>query len=473
MTCGKTDVNPALLAKLGAFIETHMGLHYPPAHLDDLARGLGTAASDFGFDSVQACAEWLLSSPTLQPMQIKTLANHLTIGETHFFRDKKLFEILETQVFPEIINSRRGGQQNLRIWSAACSSGEEPYSLAILLARMLPDLQNWNISILATDISPSSLKKAGEGLYSEWSFRDTPSWVKERCFARAGKKFQLHKQFRRMVTFAPINLIEDGYPAIINGTNAMDIIFCRNVLMYFSRDHAEAVTDNLARCLVDGGWLVFSPFDYPGSECSAMVHRVSFPGALFYRKGPKPPIPTQKTTNGPTKSTVRQTLTPTPPVQTTRPAIPPPPQDKAQRDPRENEDTTSLARQVRQLADQGKLAEALTMSEEAVKSDKLNPSLYYLQASILQEIGKQEEAAAALQRALYIDQEFAVAHFALGHLLHRQKRYQEAGKHLEKARSLLSGLAPEDIPPEGEGISAGRLIALIHTMTGDRQRRAE
>lgn len=113
------------------------------------------------------------------------------------------------------------------------------------------------------------------------------------------------------------------------------------------------------------------------------------------------------------------------------------------------------------------------MLEEAVQSDKLNPSLCYLQASIFQEMGKVQEAAAALQRALYIDQEFAMGHFALGYLLHRQKRYQEAAKYLEKARMVLSGLAPEDIPPEAEGISAGRLIALIHTMTDHRQGRAE
>jgi chemotaxis protein methyltransferase CheR len=102
--------------------------------------------------------------------------------------------------------------------------------------------------------------------------------------------------------------------------------------------------------------------------------------------------------------------------------------------------------------------------EEAKKYDKLNPALHYLQATILQEMGKLDDAAASLQRALYIDQEFAIAHFALGHLMQRRGKCKEAGKYLEKARSLLQGYEQGDIPPEAEGISAGRLIELINAM---------
>ena len=460
------NIHPHLLARLNGFVETRMGLHFPPTRLADLERGICAAAVEFGFSHVEACIEWLLSS-VLSHTQIKTLAGHLTVGETYFFRDKRVFEILEAQVLPEIINSRRGREQNLRIWNAACSSGEEPYSVAILLARILPDLQDWNISILATDIAPLSLKKASAGLYREWSFRDTPRWVKDRYFKRVNQQFEVAHHIRRMVTFSCLNLAEDPYPAIINATNAMDIIFCRNVLMYFSRDRAKAVIHNLSRCLVDGGWLVVSPVDIPGTEFQSILQPVRFPGAMLYKKGAKPEDNSMRPVTIPEKSSVMQ-----------KPAIPVKsrPSPHTIRDERLEElppvpdqavsDIGWMSNQARLLADQGKLTDALAWCEEAVKHDKLNPALHYLQATILQEMGRAGDAAAALQRALYIDQDFIIAHFALGHLLQRQGRYREAGKHLEKALSLLEVYEYGDIPPEAEGMSAGRLIELINAMQG-------
>lgn len=133
-----------------------------------------------------------------------------------------------------------------------------------------------------------------------------------------------------------------------------------------------------------------------------------------------------------------------------------------------------MSSRARLLADQGKLADALALCATAIQSDKLDPALHYLQATILQEMGRTDDAAAALKRAIYIDQDFVIAHFSLGYLLQHQEKHREAGKHLKKARLLLQSSAHEDVPPEAEGISAGRLIELIdiiidnvnHTMQG-------
>jgi chemotaxis protein methyltransferase CheR len=459
-------VQPHLLARLNGFVETRMGLHFPPTRLSDLERGICAAAVEFGFSHVEACIEWLLSA-SLSHSQIQTLAGHLTIGETYFFRDKRVFEILETQVLPGIINSRRGREQNLRIWNAACSSGEEPYSVAILLARMLPDLQDWNVSILATDIAPLSLKKASAGLYREWSFRDTPRWVKDRYFKRVDQQFEVVPQIRRMVAFSCLNLAEDPYPAIVNATNAMDIIFCRNVLMYFSQERAHAVIHNLSHCLVDGGWLVVSPVDITGSEFQSVLQPVRFPGAMLYKKGAKPednsmrPVMMPERSPAMAKTTMPVKSHPPPPAaRTGRQEKVPPVSDRTV------SDIGKMSHRARLLADRGELAGALALCEEAVKHDKLIPALHYLQATILQEMGRAGDAVAALQRALYIDQDFIIAHFALGHLLQRQGRNREAGKHLKKALSLLEVYEYGDIPPEAEGMSAGRLIELINAMQG-------
>jgi chemotaxis protein methyltransferase CheR len=446
-----------------------MGLHFPSERLADLERGIRAASVDFGFKTVESCIAWLLSS-TLSPAQSKVLASHLTIGETYFFRDKKIFELIEGHVLPAIINARRGREQHIRIWSAACSSGEEAYSLAILLTRIIPDLEDWNISILATDIAPQSLKKASEGIYGEWSFRDTPHWIRDRYFRKNMKQFEIAPHIRKMVSFSYLNLAEDPYPAIINATNAMDIIFCRNVLMYFSRQRTGAVLHSLSRCLVDGGWLVIGPIEIQGTELPPLLHPIRFPGAVLYRKGTEPEGDSatsqaaQKPLGKVQKNAPAVTVRKFAPAAQAKPPISTESGHPVRR-------PGMISEQARQLADQGKLAEALALCKEAIQSDKLNPALHYLQANILQEIGNTGEAAAALKRALYLDQDSIVAHFALGHLMQRQGRYREAEKHLDLARSLLQAYGKDEVPPEAEGMSAGRLLEMISAMQGVEGRR--
>ncbi|MBU1566068.1 MAG: chemotaxis protein CheR, partial [Proteobacteria bacterium] len=203
----------ALFLQLGEKIEALLGLHFPVARLGDLERGISEAAHEFGFDIVDRFVEWLLSS-TLSQNQIKTLAGYLTIGETYFFRNKRVFEILETNIVPGILKAKKGGEQQLKIWSAGCATGEEPFSLAIMLAGMLLDREDWNISILATDISPLCLKKAVRGVYGEWSFRETPKWVKDKWFTFRDRSYEVAQLIKEMVTFSSLNLADDCYPAI-------------------------------------------------------------------------------------------------------------------------------------------------------------------------------------------------------------------------------------------------------------------
>jgi chemotaxis protein methyltransferase CheR len=129
-----------------------MGLHFPIARRSDLERGLHTAARQAGHRHVEKYVEWLLSTP-LSKLQIEELAGHLTIGETYFFRNPEQFTLLEQQVLPELIRQKQNDEKRLRIWCAGCSTGEEPYSVAISLRRVIPDIANWKITILATDLN--------------------------------------------------------------------------------------------------------------------------------------------------------------------------------------------------------------------------------------------------------------------------------------------------------------------------------
>ena len=173
----------SLLSSLSEFVATQTGLHFPPERWADLERGIAAAASDFHFSNAESCARWLLSaSPTRHMNEI--LAGHLSIGETYFFRDKQSLDILSEQILVQLLQSRRQNERRLRIWSAGCCTGEEAYTIAILLDRLIPDLKDWNVTILATDFNPKFLRKAAQGMYGAWSFRDAPVWLREQYFTR-------------------------------------------------------------------------------------------------------------------------------------------------------------------------------------------------------------------------------------------------------------------------------------------------
>ncbi|MBI4560528.1 MAG: hypothetical protein HY724_00680 [Candidatus Rokubacteria bacterium] len=137
-----------------------------------------------------------------------------------FLQGRPTFEALEQRVLPDLIAARRSaGILRFRFWSAGCATGEEPYSLAILLDRLLPDSSDWALTILATDINPEALEAAQRGRYRQWSLRDTPPWIPDRYFrSRDAGTFELDPRIRHMVTFALLNLAEDVYPDVVTNT---------------------------------------------------------------------------------------------------------------------------------------------------------------------------------------------------------------------------------------------------------------
>lgn len=486
-------LSETLLSQFSDFIAARIGLHFPPERWRDLERGIASAAREFALGNARACIEWLMSHP-LTKREIEMLASHLTVGETYFFRDEKLFTALEAYVLPELIRRQRG-EKRLRIWSAGCCTGEEPYSVAILLNRMIPDLHDWNLTLLATDINPHFLRKMSNGLYSEWSFRATPAWIRERYFTKTAEaRFKIDSRIRGRVTPSYLNLAEDVYPSLLNNTNAMDIIFCRNVLMYFSPQRAQQVIHNLHRCLVDGGWLIVSPSEASHTLFSEFL-AVNHPGMILYRKVASckfkvanlNPEPKTLNTGIETLNSKSKPLHPQPETASPKPETetPKPQENPSYRqaqalygqdchdevseelqavlaqDPGNTEAMTLLART---LANQGRLAEALTWCEKAVAAGKLNPASHYLLAMILQEQGHDANAVASLKRALYLNPDFALAHFALGNLVRRQGRHGESERHFQNALSVLGGCLQDDHLPESEGMTAGRLREIIRSM---------
>jgi chemotaxis protein methyltransferase CheR len=471
-------LSDALLSQLSDFVEAQLGLHFPKGRWRDLERGIAVASRESGYAQAEAYIRWLLCAP-LTRTQIEGLASHLTVGETYFFREQRSLDILEQQILPELLHARARTERHIRIWSAGCCTGEEPYSIAMLLDRLIPDPEKWNLTILATDINPQFLRKAAHGVYGAWSFRDTPGWLKERYFTkRPDGRFEIQPRIRRMVTFSYLNLAEDAYPSLVNGTNAMDVILCRNVLMYFAQARARKVVDKLRRSLVDGGWLITSPAETSTVLFSAFT-AVEFPGAFLYRRiaagGPRTTAVRHQSpwyvgeaaaahapapADSPQSAAFSATLSAFAP-EVLREAGAGQATGAEDADSRAHEERDAPRRKARACADQGRLAEALEWCEQAIAADKLNPAHYYLLATIEQERGQSETAERSLGRALYLEPDFALAHFALGNLCLSGGRQREARRHFGNALTLLRACPADALLPESDGLSAGRLVEII------------
>jgi chemotaxis protein methyltransferase CheR len=452
--------------RLSELVAERIGLHFPNERLADLQRGLAGAAAEFGFADVATCADWLLGAP-LTRTQLQVLASHLTIGETYFFRDKKTFDALASRVLPDLIHARRGREQRLRLWSAACCSGEEAYSIAILLHQLLPDLADWQVTILATDINARFLRKAVEGSYGEWSFRDAPSGFKQRYFHPAGNgQYVIRPDIKKLVTFEHLNLAEDAYPSLATGTNAMDVIFCRNVLMYFTPAQTRKVIGNLYRALMDGGWLAVSPSEASQALFTQFV-ALNCPGVILYQKSearPRldappallPEMPLVAESRPASFAQAASLHEHGRSVETADALLP----SCAGHQP----DPRAFSLVARALANQGRLTEALACCDRWIAADKMDAAGHYLRAVVLLEHGHQDDARGALQRVLYLEPTFVLAHFALGSLARSRDRHDEADRHFANTLDLLGRLQPHDVLPESDGLTAGRLTETITAM---------
>jgi len=466
------------LSQVCEVIAARIGLHFPVERWAILGRNLALAARESGFQNMNRFIQWLLSSE-LNKDQMKILASHLTVSETYFLREPQVFTALTDFVLPELIKSKKKRDRSIRIWSAGCSTGEEPYSLAIALHKTIPEIKDWNISIQATDINSKALDKAATGIYGPWSFRNTPDWLKTRYFYDLGdRRFEIIPEIKNMLTFSCLSLTEDDTFSAI-GKNKIDIIFCRNVLMYFTSDWVNKISQNLFQSLSEDGWFVVSSSEL-SSHVFPMYTPVNFPGAVLYRKTKKEYIqpfdfslieiqeplkqPFQLLSFVPcidedlqqlsSKAIAEAGLQLSSSVASAK--------EDHQFQVKTPEDSyADKIFAIRLLANQGYLSEALSLCNKAIASEKLAPGFYFLRASILQEMDKSSEAITSLKQGIYIDPDYVMGHFILGNLFIRQGNAKNAKRYFKNALDLLNGCADDDILPESDGLSSKYIREII------------
>jgi chemotaxis protein methyltransferase CheR len=218
----------------------------------------------------------LLSS---EPTEYDNLLKELTINVTHFFRDPEVFRILEEEYLPLLIFDKvQSDKRTVRIWSAGCASGEEPYSLAIIMHDLFgEDLMDFKVSIIATDIDEESLKTAKKGIYPHEQVKKTRLDYLNRYFRYDDKMYQISEEIKEMVIFKKRDLFID--PKKGN----FDIIMCRNVLIYFTKEMQRKLFENFYRSLNWGGYLILGKTEALTGEIQGKLHAVNLRERIYQK----------------------------------------------------------------------------------------------------------------------------------------------------------------------------------------------
>jgi chemotaxis protein methyltransferase CheR len=240
--------------------------------------------------NVKTAGEYLeyLTAPRNRDSELRLLLNEMTVGETYMFRSPAQLDALRNVILPQIMESKsRLGLKRIRLWSAGCSTGEEPYTLAMfLLEESQKLLAGWTFDILATDLNDNALTAAKAGIYGEYATRNISQAQRNKYFTKHDEKhLQVSEKLKSAVRFDRVNLSDDSKMTFLKG---FDVIFCCNVLIYFDLNSKRKVTQHFFANLLPGGYLFLGHAEslYQVDDQFRLVH---FPGAVGYCK---PAIPT-------------------------------------------------------------------------------------------------------------------------------------------------------------------------------------
>ena len=435
----------------------------------------------------------------------------VTNRESYFFRDKGQFALLRQSILPELIRQNQR-TKILRICSAGCSTGQEPYSLAILLRELIPDIDTWSVNIYGIDINRESLDHALKGLYNVWSFRQVEDEIKDRYFKNLAGYYQLDPQVKRAVKFQQVNLVRDPLPRLESDIREMDLIICRNVFIYFTDQAIARVVEKFFNTLKMNGYLLTGHAEL-GSHHLKAFHSKLFPESVIYQK--RSSSFTTGTTGASTVSryqppeakpsaleTLSQQLEKTQiklnqtshllgkkaPYQATvtTPAKPETPvsanqagliqeartllQSKSyhlaqkkleqllQTDPK-NANACCLMAEIK--ANLGQYDQAQEWCQKATGFNAFDAKPYHLLAHIAEEQGNLESAKQALKKIIYLEPQAVPAYVNLANLYQQEGDRQRANKMQQSALKILQSLPSDQTFEELGQITADELISQL------------
>lgn len=495
---GFTD--PAF-ARVGELAQLFAGLVFPPNRQPSAEAGMRRAMSALRIGDPNAL---LRAVETPGDARDAVLAE-LTVGESYFFRDSAQLDLLANEILPSRVESY-GPSRPLRIWSAGCASGEEPYTLAIMLRE-----HHWPhpAQILGTDVARSRLAAARRGRYTRWALRGVSDQRIASWFERHGTYYDLDRSIRESVEYRSLNLVLDDYSSVVGGTEGFDLVLCRNVMIYFDLPTVSRIATGLLASLAPDGWLLLGASDPPLAHlvpCEVVVT----PAGIAYRRADRvgggtelrAPVPQLERSRAPElvpqPVRISESIADAPgrPEQDDHESTPaespsaisaPPATDEILRayaladyPAAEAMAVTALATAtndadtlrvwityVRAVANQGRLHEAGELCARSLELHPLAAELHYLHATLLTEAGWYGDAATAARRAIYLDRQFVMGHLLLGDALTRTGDTAGARIAFANVVHLLANVSPETPVAAADGVPASRLrqIATLRLRT--------
>jgi len=449
MRTSKVVLSDDEFAQLRALLARSAGLVFDESRRDSVAYCVAERLRATGASDVPSYLALLVDVRERQQ-----LLNEVTIQETHFFRNPPQIRALRKYVIPELIRHADTRGRRIRIWSAGCSTGEEPYTIAMLLRELLPTMAGWDVKVIATDVSSRALESAKQGRYGERAVQMASPEDLARFFLAAGDGYEVRPEVRDLVQFRHQNLVTDPVPFAPD--ERIDLILCRNVTIYFSRETTRALMARLHACLRNGGYLFLGHSEtlWQVSEDFRLVPLGTGDSAAFvYRRIDEAP------------SDRRGSVLPD---RRTEDEGPPPPKlerrrfgrrDRPALAPTETAPAPSPA-VVRGVLADGRYDEAVASADALIAAEPLNPTGHYLRGLALVNGGEDARALVDLRKAVYLDPGAGLAHFLLAGALHRLGDPHAAAREYRAAADTL-GSRPEDATaPELGGRSVQELAAL-------------
>ncbi len=408
------------VTQLAQLVEHVSGNVVPESFFPFLAEVARERRLACGFPDLEAYVKALAAGRL--PEEWRKLLSAITIKESSFFRTPQHFEALEKQIIPLLLPSRHA-TRTLRLWSAGCARGEEPATLAMVLAEH-PQLAGWSWTILATDVDEEALEAARKGFYAEKALATVPQALKERYFTPQGNGWLFSPRLLQRITYRHLNLIAEPFPSF---PEPFDIVMLRNVLIYFRLASQQRVLAHIAGVLAPDGFLFLGPAETVW-QVSDRFEPVDLGGCFAYRprlaSAPTPlrlgPIPPKK----PPKTL--------PPEK--KPSPPKPKPQAAQA--KEVLAADPLGEAVAILA-QGRLREAQEALQKLLAANPADAQAHALEGYLHEVAGRPAEAIAAFRACLYLEPDLFQARLLLAHAL---RRAGEAGRAQAEYRHLLSTL---------------------------------
>ena len=393
----------------------------------------------------------------------RDLVRDLTVGESYFFRDQGQMAVLRDQVLPALI-AQNASSRRLRLWSAGCSTGEEPLTLAMLLEELLPQRESWNVTILGTDLNPAAIEKARRGTFGAWSFRGVPPATRARYFHERGSEWAADRRLLSQLTLREGNLLADPYPNRPDGIHDFDLILCRNVFIYFDVGTIQTIVEKFSATLREGGYLMTGHAETHGIQFGRLQRR-HFPGSLVYQRcskfAPEAPVT-------PVAVAVAKPVAPRRPPVALRP-------ESRQSTPSRPlvvpvatvaPSAHDLLQSAQTCANLGRYDQAVALCRRANEADPLLAPAHFLAAQLAEQGGDLEEAGAHFKRVIYLAPDFAPAYVELGSLYAAQGDDARAIRVRATACELLKKLPPETVIQTFAPLTAGELVQHLHEMTG-------